>query len=616
MRISAVAIIGVFILGFGALSSLSAIPAAYAATDLGSWCTGSGLSYSSSTCTVSGTITMSTSVEISTGETLLISGTGSLTINSGVTLTVDSGGTINIQNSAAGSEGIVNIGTITNSGTIKVENSFMPPMCTYGAGTCTVGIVNVGTITNSGTVTVENSEYIGVENEATITNSGTITVENSGTSTEGIYNNGGTITNSGAITIENSGAAGSIGIQNYATGTIANSGTITIENYNTPSTSTEGIENFATITNSGTITVENGGAFTKGLYNFGGGTITNSGTITSEPSGFNTIGIDNGGTITDVSCGTVTIVPGLDVYPFEGSDVQNSDSCTSTTTTSSQTGLVGPGTPVTDEAVVVVLTTGAPGCGAYCTPGGTPSGSVQFYFCGPTGTPTPCTISPGNAVGSSVTLSGGSAISPSESPTAAGYYCWSALYAPTGSFNGSSSTSTTSECFQGLGTFTVTVTSTITLSTTTVTTTVTQSVQPTLLIEARGSDGSPFTGQPVTVTGSDGSSNPITTDSSGNYLFGAGVLTQGVTYTASTVIDGVTLSAAVTLNGNSVILLEPTPAASFATPQFQGFLVVLVAVALVAVLSMRRARFAGRTIRGRFTAEKFLRGEGSDGIRT
>jgi len=110
---------------------------------------------------------------------------------------------------------------------------------------------------------------------------------------------------------------------------------------------------------------------------------------------------------------------------------------TTTTTHSSQTGTVSPGTPVTDTATVT-------------SNGGTPTGTVQFYFCGPTGSATPCTISPGNAVGSPVALSGGSATSASESPVVPGFYCWSANYVATSGsgFGTSQSTSTTNECFQ------------------------------------------------------------------------------------------------------------------------------------------------------------------------
>jgi hypothetical protein len=135
-----------------------------------------------------------------------------------------------------------------------------------------------------------------------------------------------------------------------------------------------------------------------------------------------------------------------------------------------------------------------------------------------------------------------------------------------------------------------------TASTTTVTIvftlTVTQSIQPTLLIETRTSSGTGISTQ-VTITGSDSSSRMITTDSSGNYIFAAGVLTEGVTYTASATINSDPLSASVILGGNSVIVLEPTPS-PFLTPQFPlgGLASLLVAMAAFTVYAMRKRRGA------------------------
>lgn len=94
---------------------------------------------------------------------------------------------------------------------------------------------------------------------------------------------------------------------------------------------------------------------------------------------------------------------------------------------------------------------------------------------------------------------------------------------------------------------TSTETSTVTSILTSVsTTTTTQTIQPILPIETRTSSGSGISTE-VTISGSDGSSRVITTDSAGNYLFVAGVLTEGVTYTESATINSAPLSAAVTL---------------------------------------------------------------------
>jgi len=145
--------------------------------------------------------------------------------------------------------------------------------------------------------------------------------------------------------------------------------------------------------------------------------------------------------------------------------------------------------------------------------------------------------------------------------------------------------------FASSGTTTVTslstTTSTVTSTLTSVTTS-TQTIQPTLLIETRTSSGSGISTQ-VTLTGSDSFTRTITTDSSGNYLFGVGVLTEGVTYTASATINTAPLSASVTLGGNSVIVLEPTPS-PFPTPQFPlGVLAsLLVGMVALAIYALRK----------------------------
>ena len=130
-------------------------------------------------------------------------------------------------------------------------------------------LFNYGTITNNGTITVNNSDGIGIYNfGGTITNDGTITVNNSDDS-YGIDNSYGTINNSGTITVNNSDG---IGIYNYGSSTITNNGTITVNN----SGLSVSIDNYGTITNDGTITVNNSGGI-YGIYNYG--TITNNQTI-------------------------------------------------------------------------------------------------------------------------------------------------------------------------------------------------------------------------------------------------------------------------------------------------------------------------------------------------
>lgn len=81
------------------------------------------------------------------------------------------------------------------------------------------------------------------------------------------------------------------------------------------------------------------------------------------------------------------------------------------------------------------------------TAGGTPAGSVQFYECADA---TTCVPSSGTALTPAETLVGGAATSPFVTPTAAGTYCFAAVYSPTGStYLGSSETGSAAngECF-------------------------------------------------------------------------------------------------------------------------------------------------------------------------
>jgi hypothetical protein len=76
--------------------------------------------------------------------------------------------------------------------------------------------------------------------------------------------------------------------------------------------------------------------------------------------------------------------------------------------------------------------------------GGTPAGTVNFSVCGPLDSASGC-VTGGSSIGSA-TLSGGSADSPSFTPTALGTYCYRADYVGSGNYLGSSDASTT-ECF-------------------------------------------------------------------------------------------------------------------------------------------------------------------------
>jgi hypothetical protein len=83
-----------------------------------------------------------------------------------------------------------------------------------------------------------------------------------------------------------------------------------------------------------------------------------------------------------------------------------------------------------------------------------PSGTVTFYQCGPTSTPTACTGGTQVSTPVNLTTSGpntatasSKAFTPSASPTAIGYWCFRAVYNGDGNYFTSSDDSSTNECF-------------------------------------------------------------------------------------------------------------------------------------------------------------------------
>lgn len=219
IKTTAILTIGIFLAS--SFLMFPSAPVAHAATvDLSVWCTGTGLSYSSGTCSLTGgTVGMSEDVEVSSGETLsLATSTGVLELF-GSTLTIDHGGLLIVETpSCSFAECLVNGGTINNAGNITVDTA---------AGAC--GIYNTGTIQNSETITVKDSAVTGtgICNLGTVTNTnvGIIVLRNTGDETLGI-NNGGTLTNSGNITTATTGTAEGI----FNLGSATNYGTLTIQN--------------------------------------------------------------------------------------------------------------------------------------------------------------------------------------------------------------------------------------------------------------------------------------------------------------------------------------------------------------------------------------------------
>src|SRR5439155_7010241 len=106
----------------------------------------------------------------------------------------------------------------------------------------------------------------------------------------------------------------------------------------------------------------------------------------------------------------------------------------STTVTTPQHSSITLGASITDSATV-----------SGNTAGGTPTGSVSFFVCGPIASGT-CS-SDGTALsGNPVTLVGGSATSGAFTPAAAGRYCFRGEYSGDNNYDPSSD-SRDSECF-------------------------------------------------------------------------------------------------------------------------------------------------------------------------
>jgi hypothetical protein len=145
------------------VSLLGAVPAVHAAprtitiptsitTSNGSMvCFGSfGGTWGGDTCTVMGTLTFETTIDIGSGVTLAVSSVNPSIVNAG---TINNDGTMT---GTSGSDGISNSGTINNAGTMT------------GTSSGTVGILAFsGTINNDGTMTGSGPTY-GIYNGGTI----------------------------------------------------------------------------------------------------------------------------------------------------------------------------------------------------------------------------------------------------------------------------------------------------------------------------------------------------------------------------------------------------------------------------------------------------------------
>ncbi len=180
------------------------------------------------------------------------------------------------------------------------------------------------------------------------------------------------------------------------------------------------------------------------LFGWGSGTSTSTGTTSSGTTSW---GTDDSDDSSEGSTTTTTTTPGS---PYQGSSDQSSGECfvvvapgtTTTTVTTPAHSTIVLGQSNSDNAVVTGSSTN-----------GAPTGTVSFSVCGPSATqPTGTSVctSAGTAVGTAATLTAGTgdsstASSASFTPTATGWYCFSAVYNPaTASTSGGSGSGTSS----------------------------------------------------------------------------------------------------------------------------------------------------------------------------
>ncbi len=170
-----------------------------------------------------------------------------------------------------------------------------------------------------------------------------------------------------------------------------------------------------------------------------------TGTAVTDSSGVASFTyIDTGGAGTDTIVATFKDASGTTHTSNEASKTWTLTPTTTQTTSSQTSSSVLPGTSVTDTALVTASGASLPDL----------TGTVSFQLCGPN--PTPSTSLNCNPAGTvPITVPNGgtfAATSPAQSPTAGGSYCWTAAYNPdsTAAYSGSSSTTTTNECFSVL----------------------------------------------------------------------------------------------------------------------------------------------------------------------
>jgi hypothetical protein len=223
------------------------------------------------TCTIATSVSIpfnSFPLEIPEGVNVLIGSSGSIDLNFRHLI---NSGTIVIQNSQDCSDcaGIkAYVGSLTNYGTILVQNG---EITNPFRGTKGIYIVN-GELANSGSIIISNSGKLSRGIEAKILNTGSVTVQNIGQFSFGLA---GDVANTGSIVIENSGECSMVDYGEETgsvltcaaglVGSLQNSGTIEVRNSGTGI----GLLTTATVVKSGaTVNISPGGLMRLHSANF------------------------------------------------------------------------------------------------------------------------------------------------------------------------------------------------------------------------------------------------------------------------------------------------------------------------------------------------------------
>ena len=322
---------------------------------------------------------------------------------------------------SAGSFAVLAGSGITNTGATTINGNIgsYPTGSETGFSTLTLNGTNYPADTTSQsaqTSLVTAYNFAAAEGPTTAIAGGILGVE---TLTSGIYNSASTIQLNGPLTLNGAGNSNAVFIFQAGSGlTSASASDIILENgaqacnvfWQVGSSATLGTGSSfqGTILASTSITLGTS-AVVEGRL------LANTGDVTLDTN-----------TVTVPTCAAATTAP--------------SPTPTPSTVTSSAVSNVLPtlGTSLNDVATVAGNSTN-----------GTPTGSVQFYVCGPGSTV--CSSSTGTALSPSEVLNGGIANSPNYTPSAIGTYCFASVYTPaSGSPYASSSedgNTTNGECF-------------------------------------------------------------------------------------------------------------------------------------------------------------------------